>query len=116
MFGFLFFSLWGEGGFSFFFPCFEKHRLYSVTAGQRLQKGFWASSPWRNGLSVMSWTGCSYAAGSPSLLGKRAWLAGKLPTLSGGLVNGGGWLPNEPLMGMCPVGADLGFWGRLIPT
>ena len=80
----------GGGWLFIFFPCFEKHRIYSVTAGQRLQKGFWASSPWRNGLSVMSWTGCSYAAGSPSLLGKGAWLARKLPTLSGGLVSSGG--------------------------
>ena len=57
--------------------------------------------------SVMSWTGCSYTAGSPSLLGKGTWLARKLPTLYGDLVNRGS-LPDEPLMGICPVGADLG--------
>ena len=57
--------------------------------------------------SVMSWTGCSYPAESPRLLGKGTWLARKLPTLSGDLVNRGG-LPDEPLMGICPVGADLG--------
>ena len=65
--------------------------------------------------SVMSWTGCSYPAESPRLLGKGTWLARKLPTLSGDLVNRGG-LPDEPLMGICPVGANLGVWGRLIPT
>ena len=64
---------------------------------------------------VMSWTGCSYPAGFPSRLGKGTWLARKLPTLSGDLVNRGG-LPDEPLMGICPVGANLGVWGGLIPT
>ena len=64
--------------------------------------------------SVMSWTGCSDPAGSPSLLGKGTWLARKLPTLPGDLVNRGG-LPDEPLMVICPVGANLGVWGGLIP-
>ena len=114
MFGFLS-SLWGEGGFSFFFPCFEKHRLYSVTAGQRLQKGFWASSPWRNGLSVMSWTGCSYAASSPSLLGTRAWLARKLPTLSRGLVNGVWGGAKRTFNGHVPCGCRPGLLGQADP-
>ena len=65
--------------------------------------------------SVMSWTGCSYSAESPRLLGKGTWLARKLPTLYGDLVNRGD-LPTEPLMGICPVGANLGVWGGLIPT
>ena len=64
---------------------------------------------------VMSWTGCSYPAGFPSRLGKGTWLARKLPTLYGDLVNRGD-LPTEPLMGICPVGANLGVWGGLIPT
>ena len=130
--------LWGEGGFSFLPPLWETQALLGycwaqVTKGflgflpgwsrysqrssvfllpspqgwMRIAPCSPKTSPWRNGFSVMSWTGCSYPAESPRLLGKGTWLARKLPTLSGDLVNRGG-LPDEPLMGICPVGADLG--------
>ena len=72
--------------------------LLSVIADKVLEVREWVQAKFLTQkvkkFSVMSWTGCSYPAGSPSLLGKGTWLARKLRTLSGRVVNSG--VPNRP--------------------